>query len=562
MIIVLAFVGIFTYTIVLKLITSNAEEQMQQTAIEANGRIESLYQQIDNLSIQVATNSNVQSMLLTYETEGEPTFTDRQSLMDKVNKIQIYSNGVSSVELYSRNFEKLIPLDDVRLSSRLASIWIERAQMANGDLVWVGRDSNYPHNFLAIKSVNLIDQTFSIGGYLLIEINPDYFRLINTSKMTEYMILDGRNNLISSNYNGDIDEIVNQEDMMVNQNGNDYMVVKQKSGLTGWTLIILMPFNELMKGVSVLRTATFFSGIFGFFFFLIFSFFISTMVTKPISKLTKTMKKRRKGELSLNVESSQTFEIKELNKTYNEMAQEINHLIQVVYEKELLRSRTELKALQSQINPHFLFNTLNAIYWYLEDQGDEKLAELIIAMSELFRYTIDHNINGEWVILRQELEHIEKFMKVMKFRFEHITWTIEVPKQYENVKIPKLLIQPLVENAIIHGMNNKNREGIIKVVVEKKEKENKLICNVFDNGQGMDHQTVERLNEQLEDNAYSQLNGNGIAIANVNKRLKLYYQNNHFKGLMISSELNKGTCCTFEIPLNGGMDHAEKHIDY
>lgn len=183
-------------------------------------------------------------------------------------------------------------------------------------------------------------------------------------------------------------------------------------------------------------------------------------------------------------------------------------------------------------------------------------------MSELFRYTIDHNINGEWVILRQELEHIEKFMKVMKFRFEHITWTIQVPKQYENVKIPKLLIQPLVENAIIHGMNNKNREGIIKVVVEKKEKENKLICNVLDNGQGMDHQTVERLNEQLEDNAYSQLNGNGIAIANVNKRLKLYYQNNHFKGLMISSELNKGTCCTFEIPLNGGMDHAEKHIDY
>lgn len=560
MLIVLAFVGMITYTIVLKLITNNAEEQIQQTAVEATGRIESLYQQIDNLSIQIATNTNVQSMLKLYESGKSPTFSERQMLMDTVNKLQIYSTGISSVDLYLSNFDKVVPLDDVRLSSRINPSWIYRAHKANGGLVWIGRDTSYPYNFLAIKSINLIDRNFAIGGFLSIEIDPDYFQLTNSKGIRDYMILLGSNDdVIASNYQGDIDEIINHEQAKVRLSEQDYMVVKQQSGLTGWKLVILMPFNELMKGVSVLRAATYISGIFGFILFLVLSYIISTMITRPLFKLTNTMKKRRKGELSFNVESSQTFEIKELNQTYNDMAEEINHLIKVVYEEELLRSRSELKALQSQINPHFLFNTLNAIYWHLEQQGDEKLAELIISMSELFRYTIDHNSNGEWVTLKQELDHIDKFMKIVRFRFDHITWTIDIPEQYENVKIPKLLIQPLVENAVIHGVNNKIREGIINVTVEKVEQEDKLICKVIDNGKGMDPQTVDRLNGQLEENAYSQM-GNGIAIANVNKRLKLYYKNNH-KGLMISSEVNKGTCCMFEIPLNGGMGHAEKHID-
>jgi two-component system sensor histidine kinase YesM len=553
MIIALAFVGVIMYTIVLELITDNAEEQMQQTAVEATGRMDSLYQQVNNLSIQVATNSNVQSTLIAEESGKESTFSERQSLMEKINKIQIYSSGIASIDLYTSDFNKLIPLDDVRLSSRIKHDWINRAQKANGSLVWIGRDSSYPYNFLAIKSVNLIERDFAIGGYLLLEVNPDYFQLKNSS---DYMILVGRDDQViaSSNFNGNIEDIVNHRDTKISLNDHEYMVVKQQSDVTGWTLVMLMSFDELMEGVSVLRTATYISGVFGFLFFLILSYFISTMITRPIFKLTKTMKKRRKGELSFNVETSQTSEIKELNQTYNEMAEEINHLIQVVYEEELLRSRAELKALQSQINPHFLFNTLNGIYWYLEGKGDERLAELIITMSELFRYTIDHNSSGEWVTLKQELDHIEKFIKVMNFRFEHLTWTIDIDQQFEEVKIPKLLIQPLVENAIIHGVNKKHGEGSIKVVVEKVEKENKLICKVIDNGKGMDQQTVERLNEQLEENAFSQLNGNGIAIANVNKRLKLYY--NHHKGLTISSEEGKGTCCTFEIPLHGGLNHA------
>lgn len=560
MLFVLAFVGMITYTIVLQVITNNAEEQMQQTAVEATGRIDSLYQQINNLSIQVATNSRVQSMLKLYESGKLPAFSERQSLMDTINKLQIYSSGITSVDLYLSNFDKLVPLDDMRLSTRINPDWIYRAQEENGRLVWIGRDSSYPYNFMAIKSVNLIDRDFSIGGYLTIEIDPNYFQLANSKISRDYMIIIGSNDdVIASNYQGDIDEIINDEQTKVTLDDNDYMVVKQQSSLTGWQLVILMPFNEIMKGVSVLRAATYISGVFGFLLFLVLSYIISTKITKPLFKLTNTMKKRRKGELSFNAESSQTFEIKELNQTYNEMAEEINHLIQVVYEEELLRSRSELKALQSQINPHFLFNTLNAIYWHLEQQGDEKLAELIISMSELFRYTIDSNSNGELVTLKQELDHIEKFMKVVRFRFDHITWTIDLPEQYKNVRIPKLLIQPLVENAVIHGVNNKIREGIIKIVVEKVEKEDKLICQVIDNGKGMDHQTVERLNEQFDENVYSK-NGNGIAIANVNKRLKLYYKNDH-NGLMISSEVNKGTCCMFEIPLNGGMDHAEKHTN-
>ncbi|WP_026671884.1 sensor histidine kinase [Alkalihalobacterium bogoriense] len=556
MVIVLMFVSLTTYSIVSELIKDKAEKQIQQTALQATGRIDSLYQQLKTVSIQAATDSKVQQILFNH-TKGEmPSFKEKQTLMDIVNKIQSYTSGVTSIEVYTNDYKKLIPLDDVQLTNRIDEHWIEEAERAKGGLVWIGNDPNLPNHFLAIRQVRLINESFKDGGYLLMQIDPHYFAIHNERKSNkdEFMILRDKNERpITSSYPGDIDVIFSYEGSIIPLHENDYIKVRQTSSETGWELVILTPIDALLEGVSDLRTATFISGVFGFFLFLVISYFLSTMITRPIFKLTRAMKKRRKGELLLNLEHSSTLEINELNTTYNQMVEEINHLIQVVYEKEIIRSRTELKALQSQINPHFLYNTLNAIYWSLDAKGDQKLAELIITMSDLFRYTIDNDMENEWVTLQEEISHIEKYMEIMNFRLDCFTWDIHIPNVYETVKIPKLLIQPLIENAIIHGVANKVGKGKITMTVQKSKDANTLQLFVTDDGKGMEQSKVEEINKHMSSGITMDSSGSGIGLSNVYKRLKLYYTDVEIQPLIISSEKNIGTCCTFELPLNGGV---------
>lgn len=166
MVVVLLIVGVLTYHQVSMLLKSNAEEQMQQTAIEANGRFESLYEQINMVTKQVATDEGVQRVLLR-ELGGERvTFGERQSLMKSVNTLQATADGIYSLELYTRDGRRLLPLDDGRLIDRIGQQWVEQAERAKGGLVWVGKDPKDDAYFLALRRVSLIDRPFVGGGYL------------------------------------------------------------------------------------------------------------------------------------------------------------------------------------------------------------------------------------------------------------------------------------------------------------------------------------------------------------------------------------------------------------
>ncbi|MFC6600776.1 sensor histidine kinase [Ectobacillus funiculus] len=311
---------------------------------------------------------------------------------------------------------------------------------------------------------------------------------------------------------------------MINQ--TKYLIVKEKSDVTGWTLVILKPVSLLMEGVSVVRTSILISGAIGFIIFLISSIFLSTIITRPIIKLTNTMKNAKMDELKPNPHISSINEIIDLNNTYNQMVENTNHLIQQVYEKELLHSRAELKALQAQIDPHFLYNTLNALYWSLEDKGEEELADQVIAMSEFFRYTIgETGKEKDPVTIREALEHIERYLQIMKMRMgDRLLWDVSVQEDCLDTKIPKLIIQPLVENAILHGIGNQRKQGSVSIQVEKVEDSPNLVITVSDNGIGIDQETLCAINESIERGGVVSSKGTGIGLANVNKRLRLFYE--------------------------------------
>ncbi|WP_078547652.1 sensor histidine kinase [Litchfieldia alkalitelluris] len=555
MMIVLFFVGVVIFNQVSDLLKNNAQKQIRQTAVQATGRVDSLYKQIDMLSNQVVTNPTVQQQLLNYNSGMPISYGQKQNLMQIANSFQAYSNGISNFELYTSDYQKILPLDEISLYSRLEIEWIRAANEAKGKLVWIGEDPKEPGFFLAIRRVSLIDRWFSSGGYLVVQINANYFDFVDHGRMDEFMILvDQYQQPITSNYQGDISQLLSEHESNIHIGEKEYILTKEESVTTNWTLTILTPVETLMGGISVVRSTIILSGVIGILIFIFFSYILSTMITRPINQLTKTMLNAKRGELRKNPETASTIEIKHLNQSYNQLVDNTNHLIQVVYEKELIRSRTELKALQAQINPHFLFNTLDALYWSLEEKEEDELAEIVISMSELFRYTISNQEKNEWVTVKQALEHIERYMRIMKIRFgDRFSYSIEVSKEFEYLQIPKLLIQPLVENAISHGIGNKTGPGTVKVVLQPAENDNHLVIKVIDDGIGMDKETIERILRQVETGEVSSLKGNGVAIANVNKRLQLYYQDSTYKGISITSEVNKGTCFEFEIPLTGGI---------
>ncbi|MUT68805.1 sensor histidine kinase [Paenibacillus sp. NEAU-GSW1] len=562
MIIVLAAVGFFTYGQVSVMLRQNAEKHIQQTAVQATGKLDVLLRQMDTFTIQVASNATVQR-LMTQEAEGKPiSFAERQSIQREVRKQEAYMTGIRSVELYANDFRMLMPFTEVSLDNRVPVSWIYLADEQEGRLVWFGMDSRYPNSIVAIRQVRLIDRSYEKAGYVLVLIDKNYFELTDTdgnavSNTREMMgLFDASNQAINSDFSKEVDveRMLKQGEQTVTLDGEKYKAIEKRSDTTGWSIIILTPLAYAAEGLSVLRTVILVSVLVGSLLFLIFTFILSTMITRPILNLIKAMRNAKLGTLKPIQITSSTMEINELNNTYNQMVDSLNELIEVVYHKELIQSRTELKALQAQINPHFLFNTLEAMNWALEDKGEEELSQVVIAMSGLFRYVISRADEDEWVTVGDELEHAERYLKIMDMRMlSRLSWSIEAQEGSKSVPIPKLLVQPLVENAISHGVEQRVGTGVVTVSVAPSSRPGFTRIAVSDNGPGMTEEKLLALYASLDrGHDPSSSKGTGVGLSNVAKRLKLYYEKIDGPSLDIRSEPGKGTTVAFEIPNEHG----------
>ncbi|NOU65993.1 HAMP domain-containing protein [Paenibacillus sp. LMG 31461] len=559
MIIVLVCAGAITYNSVSTLLGTKAETQMKQIASQANGRLEAIITQIDTLTLQAVNDVYLQQLFLSSVQGKAPNFSERQSLLKIANHIQAYS-GVSNVELYTTDFARMFPLDEQKLTDLIEPNWIEQADKEKGRLVWIGNDPKNPDTVLAIRRINLIDRWFSNGGYLMVRINRSYFdfqsKLPDTGQRELMLLADSsaRPIVTEGGALADISGLMHTDSQQVTLEQKRYILVKQLSEQTGWTLMILYPVSDVTDGISVLRWAIIVSGAIGLVLFIILSFLLSSMITRPILRLMRAMRNTRQGVLTPNLTQSYTTELNDLNMTYNQMVDNMNRLIKLVYEKEMIQSRTELQALQAQIDPHFLYNTLEALYWSLQEKEEEELADLVVAMSDLFRYVIGNPNKDVWVNLSEELEHIKRYLSIMSVRFgSRLVWEIDSEDMYSHVNIPKLLIQPLVENAILHGLEGKIGVGLITIRVEPSslEPSSELRITVRDDGPGMNEQTLQAVLESMERGSAPSAKGKGMAISNVQRRLQLYYPSlpDTYRGLTITSSPGQGTSVSFDIPI-------------
>jgi two-component system sensor histidine kinase YesM len=310
----------------------------------------------------------------------------------------------------------------------------------------------------------------------------------------------------------------------VNQADRQYRIMSQ--GFTQWEVFYLV----------LLITAIGFS--------VIATWVISRSIYIPIKRLHDVTTTITKNDLQALVNRDNVDEITELGMSFNIMIGKIRELLDAKMKEQENLKKAELRALQAQINPHFLYNTLDTIIWMTEAQKTEQVIEIVSALSSFFRLSLSKG--KDWITIGEELERTRSYLTIQKMRYRDIMdFKIEADEEVLNNTILKLILQPLVENALYHGIKNKRRGGTIVVRARQKD-ENEILLEVEDDGIGLTPEKLAQLQAELEDDSGEIRMESGFAIGNVNKRIRLYYGRQY--GLSLRSEYNVGTCATLVIP--------------
>jgi two-component system sensor histidine kinase YesM len=237
-------------------------------------------------------------------------------------------------------------------------------------------------------------------------------------------------------------------------------------------------------------------------------------------------------------------EITELGMSFNIMIGKIRELLDAKIKEQENLKKAELRALQAQINPHFLYNTLDTIIWMAESQKTDEVVQIVSALSNFFRISLSKG--KDWIAIREEIERTRSYLTIQKMRYRDIMdYQIEVDDAVANCTILKLILQPLVENALYHGLKNQRRRGAITIRAKQKN-EDEVLLQVEDDGVGIPPEKLARITAMMNDNSDEIRFERGFGLDNVNKRIKLYYGKQY--GLSINSEYQTGTCVTLVIP--------------
>lgn len=336
--------------------------------------------------------------------------------------------------------------------------------------------------------------------------------------------------------------------------GRKYLMSFTRMKYTGWTVVNQIPYDYLMRSTKNILTftiviATFFMLLSGYVAMLVFNSIFS-----GIYRLMSSMRNLEKGDFKLtNVQHAGKDEIQRLTSTYDRMVDRLNDLINELYREKVVKQEMQIKALKAQINPHFLYNTLETISSLAKIHGVRDISKMTSSLSYIFRYSITGE--EDVVPLRDEIRSVEHYLRIIQIRYgDRMSFEIEVPESLQACKVLKLILQPLVENAIRHGIEPKTVPGKVKVTAIGEE--NLLRLVVQDDGVGIDTDQLMELNGLLSAEADSQRvpSSRGIGLLNVKDRLWLAYRDE--AALRLSSSPGKGTTIELTLPLECGKEGA------
>lgn len=434
-------------------------------------------------------------------------------------------------------------------------IWYKRAVVSPRELQLfskpIGRNISTTLNYSADEVVSLVKAvvdpiTGKPLGVILIDLKLDKFKqVIESVRLGKHgflYIMDGNDGIVYAPVNPVVYRVRNE--WLTNSSGrlvkpilgSDFQIIYKESRYTKWKTVGIFSLNETLKEVADLRYYSIFIGVFTLILAVAAAFYFTASIAKPLGKLRSLMKRAEEGDLSVRFNSKYNDEIGQLGNSFNNMIKEISNLIDMVYLEQKQKREAELKTLQAQIKPHFLYNTLDTIQWMAQDHGATDIVHVVGALANLFRIGLSKG--REMITVREELEHIKSYLTIQKARYEdklhyEILYTEEVLKY----NVLKLVLQPLVENAIYHGIHAKRSGGTITVMV--KVEGQRLHFTVADNGMGMKEEKVQEINQLLQGGRQEQPSSGGFGIFNVNERIRLSFGPEY--GLEYTSTYTEGT---------------------
>lgn len=326
-----------------------------------------------------------------------------------------------------------------------------------------------------------------------------------------------------------------------NFQGERRIMAVQNINYTNWKMVGISYVDELVVNKRNLASFVIFISLFGIAFAILASMFISAKISQPIKRLEKQMKKVENGDFDIKLDVQGEDEVKRLSRTFNLMVSRIRQLMAQIIADQEDKRKSEFKALQAQINPHFLYNTLDSIIWMNENGNYKGVSTMVSALAKLFRVSISKG--KETNSVADEIEHARSYLIIQKIRYkDKFDFTIDVQPDLLDKKTVKLILQPIIENAIYHGINQIQEKGEIRITAAAEQ--DKLVFRISDNGYGI---RPEVLNGLMERESTS-TSGSGVGLKNVNERIKLRYGDEY--GLKIESELDEGTTVIISIPLD------------
>lgn len=547
-------------------VLKNSREYTAQLIGQVNNDIDSYINHMENISYIVSGNTDVRDYLFTENLSEERARELRERITTVFRTVVDTRGDIINIALLPQNREPVINDGWAELNPYAkvtAMSWYQEALKLQGQAAisssHVQNAVRDKYNWVVTLSRSITNKASpGVCGVFFVDLNynsiQELCEHISLGNKGYVYILDKDGSIVYHPqqqliYSGMKHELISEvmeggDTSFVTDDGKLYTV--SRSEATGWIVVGVSDVAELMEGTDAARLIYVIMALVLFTVASALGYLISNEITRPIKELERSMKEVERGNFSnAALEVRDSSEIGSLTRSFNIMTEEIQNLMKQSEREQRAKRKYELKALQSQINPHFLYNTLDSIIWMAEWGKNKEVVTMTSSLARLLRRTISNE--QELVAIREEIDCTEAYLTIQKMRYkDKLEYSIAVEDSIKEEKIVKLLLQPLVENAIYHGIKYKEGKGTIEIRGFRKDR--LIWLEVEDDGIGMDEDALAHIFEKHVRDTKS----NGVGVSNVNERIRLFYGPEY--GLRYESEPGRGTRAVVVIP--AGKDGA------
>lgn len=544
-----------------------SEQIIENSKISTGQIMEQLKINIDDyLARGITSHNDIESLLVNNNNEVNAL------LQTNLNMYFSSRNDIVSINLFDLKGNSISTVPNLPPRKNIAIIrepWFNKI-MDGSSLYYITKPhvqdnikGQYKWVISICKLVNYIDAGVPKKGILIVDISlqplVELCNNLNLGGSGYVYIIDEKENIIyhpqqAAIISGLKEEVVfkldNNANIYKNPQGDEVLIISNHLNFVNWNLVGVSYIKniedknfkiakEIMVTVPIILMIV-----------ILLSWYISYRISLPIKALGRHMEIVQKGNFDIQLElKNSEIEVAHLSETFNTMVKRIKELIEENEREQEAKRHTELNALQAQINPHFLYNTLDSIMWMAEAGRNEEVVSMVTALAKLFRISISkgHNI----ITVEEELEHAKSYLLIQKIRYkEKFDFYIHAKEEVMGLKTIKLILQPIIENAIYHGieyMVDLGRIDIYAGIVD-----NKLLFTIEDNGLGMNPDKLASIRKNMIKSTINE-KGNGVGISNVEQRIKLRFGNEY--GIKIYSEEEVGTVVKIWLPVIRGEEH-------